>query len=471
MLLLLGASALFMVSCARDGFDDNERWESSVTNTQLFSPLADDITIMPDATGANQIISWPVVLGASKYECRLVDTTNPDNPKTIYEGLVDGCSIKAPREDDTFYEFQIRTLANTSKGNIDAEETTSLVFNTTIPTYKTIPSGTDLTTFFASETIPDSEIDPVTKQLIPVAYNLEPGGNYTVSDVVKFGNKIVLIRCQSSSNLPVITVEETGKFEIMSGFTLKNLEINTSSITNKGYTLISLSKEPDESLKIPSGQYAITSAVSLVNCDIRDLPGTLINDNSISYVLDNFTISKSIIRFNNISNTDGGRCIYFNKSMPVNFTILNSTLYNAGDATDWYFAQIHGNEPAKLTGYTKGVFTFVNNTFYNLAKAKQFINTNTFKGKASVGFEWRNNIFVDCGNKAIWDKITNGNNPIVASNNTYWFNGANAGEKYDTNVLGTDPAFVDPVNGNFTPTGAEQLEKRTGDPRWLPAEN
>lgn len=30
------------------------------------------------------------------------------------------------------------------------------------------------------------------------------------------------------------------------------------------------------------------------------------------------------------------------------------------------------------------------------------------------------------------------------------------------------PGFINAANGDFTVTGASQLEKRTGDPRWLP---
>ena len=41
-------------------------------------------------------------------------------------------------------------------------------------------------------------------------------------------------------------------------------------------------------------------------------------------------------------------------------------------------------------------------------------------------------------------------------------------DKYDTNTLDTDPGFINAANGDFTVTGASQLEKRTGDPRWLP---
>ena len=53
-------------------------------------------------------------------------------------------------------------------------------------------------------------------------------------------------------------------------------------------------------------------------------------------------------------------------------------------------------------------------------------------------------------------------------NNTYWYNGARSNDKYDTNTLTTDPGFANSAEGNFTVSGADQLEKRTGDPRWLP---
>ena len=48
------------------------------------------------------------------------------------------------------------------------------------------------------------------------------------------------------------------------------------------------------------------------------------------------------------------------------------------------------------------------------------------------------------------------------------YNGVRSNDKFDTNALGTDPAFTDAANSNFTVNGTEQIEKRTGDPRWLP---
>ena len=31
-----------------------------------------------------------------------------------------------------------------------------------------------------------------------------------------------------------------------------------------------------------------------------------------------------------------------------------------------------------------------------------------------------------------------------------------------------DPQFADPANGDFTISGATQVARKTGDPRWLP---
>ena len=62
------------------------------------------------------------------------------------------------------------------------------------------------------------------------------------------------------------------------------------------------------------------------------------------------------------------------------------------------------------------------------------------------------------------------NSQFISVNNTYWNNGAKTDQgNYDTSdtQLETDPGFADPENGDFTPTGADQVAKKTGDPRWF----
>ena len=101
-------------------------------------------------------------------------------------------------------------------------------------------------------------------------------------------------------------------------------------------------------------------------------------------------------------------------------------------------------------------------------------NHGGFDGRATSNYQVIDNIFVDCGSKQVPRRIIGRRSDgaeIIFRNNTYWYDGApeTGNESYDdTYQLTTDPAFVDPANGNFTPTGAEQLSLRTGDPRWLP---
>ena len=67
--LMLGVAALTLGSCAQDGFDNGERF-TTVSGIKLESPNADSIVVTPDASGAKQTISWPVVLVQVDTSCR-----------------------------------------------------------------------------------------------------------------------------------------------------------------------------------------------------------------------------------------------------------------------------------------------------------------------------------------------------------------------------------------------------------------
>ncbi len=477
---LLGATT-FLASCAVDGFNNDERWESSVSNSQLYSPTADVITIAPDASGENQIISWPVVLGASKYECKLLDVTDPDNPKLVYEGLVDGCSLKAAREDDAMYEFYIRTLANTSKGNIDAEETTKLAYNTMIPTYKTIPSGTDLYAYFASEVIPENETDPVTKQLIPIAYDLEPDGEYTMSQSLNLGYHYVMLRTLNKKNHAKIALSNEANFIISYDFSLNYVDVDASATTKAVMEAFNYETEPSDYLKKP-GNYYLINYLRLMGCSFKGVAGSLFFDNNKPYGVVTFLIQNSIIEMN--TQTDKIRneaFISFQGGGVKDFTMKNSTVYQVGAGNSKYFLRYYNSVRVDRLGWTKGdhtTITYGNNTFYKVASG----NWSNYDGLRDYSaYDLQNNIWYDCSEKGDIARRIQGrgnglgsNCTFVSANNTYWHNGAAVDQgNYDTSSsqLTTDPAFTDPSNGNFTPTGTEQLQKRTGDPRWLPAEN
>ena len=191
---LLGAGALFMASCAQDGYDDKESWETSVKNTQMVSPSTDGIKVSSSADGLTMNIVWTVVQGAGGYQFDLYNVNDANNPVLVMSRKVDGCSVEGvPREEDTNYRLELKTLGNSSLGNTDATSTTVKAFTTFTPTYKTIPTGTELVAWFAENPIPDSNSDTwkefrTTTELDAdtIYYDLEAGGAYTLDGLLDF---------------------------------------------------------------------------------------------------------------------------------------------------------------------------------------------------------------------------------------------------------------------------------------------
>lgn len=69
--------------------------------------------------------------------------------------------------------------------------------------------------------------------------------------------------------------------------------------------------------------------------------------------MENFTVKASFIRCNQ-SNT----IVYFNKGSFINITFKESTLCSTVQNGS-YFAQVNGNRPNKITGYSNGTFNFI----------------------------------------------------------------------------------------------------------------
>ena len=138
-----------------------------------------------------------------------------------------------------------------------------------------------------------------------------------------------------------------------------------------------------------------------------------------------------------------------------------------------YFIRYNNSGRCDRAGFTYNMINFQNCTFYNIAKTGQMANHGGFDGRATSYYDIQKNIFVDCGSNQVPRRIvgrTNAQAEITFNNNTYWFDGAaeTGNESYDAGYqLQSDPAFVDAENGDFTPTGAEQVSMKTGDPRWL----
>lgn len=461
--------SLLMVSCAQDGFTD-ETFDRGVRNTTLLSPSVDDITVTASPDGSQTTIAWPTVFGAGGYKCSVFDVTNPEKPVIIDEvadSLVDGCSLVISRAEETNYKFTIQTIGDTKLNNKDAESTTEVAFTTFVPAYAAIPSGTDLYEYFQSNPLPAGNTDE-----LPV--DLESGGSYTISDALDFGANRVTLRCTNKENRPTITYGEKGGITTSAPLAIKNIKFECAQSDD---AVIALSKTPAEGILGKGDYYIVNGAFNIVNCEFNDVKAQFIYDNDVKYCLSNAIIDNCIVKLSSSasSGVSGNAVIYFKQGFINSLLISNSTFYQTStDADAKYFVQYNNSGRCDRAGFNRNSISYTNNTFYNVVKSGQWGNYNGFAGRNTSDWLMANNIFVDCGNKQIARRFLHGRGgqaTATFSFNTYMFEGEYENtENYDasgTNIE-EDPKFANPAGGDFTVGGAAQLEKRTGDPRWLP---
>ena len=465
MLVMALPSLLF--SCASDGYDDDERFDPGVHNTTLQSPNADDITIEASADGSKQTITWPVVYGAGGYEVTLKDVTDNANPvvvDSLENDTIDGTSVTVTRTQDTNYELTVKSLGNDRYGNATAESATVKSFTSFTKSYAEIPDGTDLVEYFNANPAPVETEEEV-------CYDLVAGGKYTVSGELVLGTTApITLRCMDKANKAVITFTgENATFTIRGGFSLKSVDIDADASKKP---LVSL--DPDYS-ETGTGDFRhIKDNCYVGNCKISNLHSCFLYDNKVKYCLSSFTVDDCVVTLKATESTlTGGAVFYMNKGNGfVNtLTVKNSTF--SGDRKAKYFVQWGSSARADRAGYTSSLIAYQNCTFYK-ANGDQWGNYNSMAGNKTANWEMTNCIFVDCGKGDIARRFLGGRgNQATATfgHNTYWYNGASETgyESYDNSgtVLTTDPALVNPDGGDFTPTGAEQVANKTGDPRWL----
>ena len=268
-----------------------------------------------------------------------------------------------------------------------------------------------------------------------------------------------------------ITLEEDGEYTISNSLTTQGSVVingNGATIDASGLTkpFIAFSAEPGIE-PVASGQYVIEDPIMVDNVIVNGLTKALFADNGKSYAYVNLTVQNSLFHYTTQSNV----VFNFAASMAINFNILNSTFYSDAPGTKNFIA-MSGKRPWQITGFEEetGKFTCDHNTFYNVAKGNQFMNTNSLKGQKYL-YEFNSNIFVDVSNKKIYGNMTNNTKQLTTDGlNTYMWDGAFFNE---TNYNGdeglqTDPGFADAANGDFTlAVTSDQYAQQTGDPRWL----
>ncbi|MBQ9229923.1 MAG: DUF4957 domain-containing protein [Prevotella sp.] len=486
-LALTGASALFLTSCAEDGFDE-ESFDGGVSNTQVTSISAEDITITPSADGKSQTISWPVVMGAGGYRVNLIDVSNPDEP-IINDSIVDGCTVTGKREEDVNYQLTIQALGNAKKNNTDSPEVTSKAFSTFTPTYMTIPAGSDLNEWFAANPIPEEAIGE------NLNYDLEAGGEYTVSAELDFDAYWVTLRANSKSNPATIKyTTEASCINFAAPFNAKYLHFDCAAMSDKN-GVFGFSKSPTAARDEATGFVIFGGNTTIVNCTFDKVNGYFFWDNrkgqkvaAVQFLIDNCVVELTP------STAQKAAVIWTNNGGHINdFTISNSTFYNLTDGDLYYFYQT-GNYRAKDIGLggagtdqggPGNTVTFKNSTFYRIGFHQpsgdwgEWGNYNGMNGKADSFWTMTDCIFFDCSAKGgVPRRFLHGktyasdSGNVTFANNTYMaYDGSfDPIGSYDTSgsQIEEDPMFANPDAADFTISGATQVARKTGDPRWLP---
>ena len=467
-LAAIAVGTWLVTSCA-DTYSGNDTFESSVRNTQLSSPAEGDITITPNTDGDQMTITWPVVYGAGGYEVKLYDQSNEATP--LVERTIDGCSITTSREEDVNYKLLIRTLGNSRLGNSDAAAATEKLFNSFEASFAVIPEG-DLYEWFAAHPIP---ADAKGSNL---NFDLTPGGHYTLSSLLDFGPYTVTLRTSSKSNNAIITYGNGGGLATSRGFKATYITFECGASTE---AVLALSETPNPDILDAdhNNHYQITDPVSFLNCEVLNVNRYFMFDNKVKYCIKNFSMTNTLVKFTPDDKMSSSAYfqLYDGGGFINDFTATNCTFWGATNNKVNYFVRYNNSGRCDRAGYLTNSINLKNCTFYNIAKEGQMANHSGFDGRNTSNYDITNNIFVDCGSGQVPRRLTGRISTAAVNNfgyNTYWFNGAPETEgfttnSYDTsnNALQTDPAFVDAANGNFTPTGAEQVARKTGDPRWL----
>ena len=465
--LMLGVAALTLGSCAQDGFDNGERF-TTVSGIKLESPNADSIVVTPDASGAKQTISWPVVFGAGGYIVSVYDVTTPDKPvavDSIENKLVDGTAITLSRKEDTYYKFSIKSAANAKANNTGAETKSEISYNTYTPTYKTIPDNTDLTQYFAGITLPADSTS------IDLCFDLVEGGSYTMSGVITPGLNKITLRCTNKNKRPALLFTGNAGFVMDAGLTLKNINIDCGTSTAP---FVSMNATP--LITSTNGYYILKDKLNIQSCNIDNVSNYFVYDNKQKVYIENVVVNNCIVHLTPAAVLDA--VFYLNKGGNIlSLTVSNSTFYETGTSDYKFFYQTSGR--ASNVKYQSNNTTYANSTFYNVCYNGQWGNYNSMAGQSNSYWNMTDCIFAYCSPTGVARRFLAGktNQKTATFKNNTYMQKATDGVTFDAPTgyddTGTDikenPSFKNPDGADFTISNAAQVNAKTGDPRWLPS--
>lgn len=494
-MLLLGASAMFMASCAQDGFDNNEAFYGTITSgDQLVSPDGGTFKVKSSADRSTQTISWSAVTGALDYKVWVyksdakIDDTNPGEVM-VSDSLVHNPYVAVPRAKNTYYRIEVMSAENKAENNPGADTKTEYKWDTfliEITVSNTAEyGGGDFYKFLqtkdaAGDDVITAAIKKNNDKVCPIYFYFKPDVEYTISDVVDFGGYEVVLASESedTNKLPLIKLDAKATIKTYASLQLKNIEINGASVVKN--SLITLHDAP-QSAQISNHYYV--DNITFDGVKLTDITGSILTDSKQPYCVVKMSINNSIIKLETEAVDNGAIFSMYGgtQSGMKDFEITNSTIYGNGDNAD-YFLRYNNAARIDRYGFDKTTehttMTYKNNTFYNLLKSDG--KWGNYDGlENNTIYVVTDNIWVNCGSGEIARRLLArgriGSSEATWANNTYWHKGAAKAQSsgdtvFDTSTpLTTDPNFKNPAAGDFTPQGSDQLTKKTGDPRWIPA--
>lgn len=473
---------LFLINSCANGYKDNWEFSSIVSDTELESPDPKKVEIakVTDSKGKElMMIEWAVVHGASGYLFTLYNVDDPKTPIPVDEEneVIDGCSVTRPLQEDTKYQISIKTLGNEKHNNKDAKTATILDFTTLIPVTAIIPDGSDLTEYFTN--------NPIEKSDEEQAYELVPGGNYTLNEPLNLGTHSITLRGDKVNN-PNVVYGKDGRLSTMGGLKLKFINFdcgNINSDSSNGSFLL-LDSNPDESIKGEGDYYIIENDIVIQSCKIKSINRYLFYDNNKKYCPKTFRVQDCIISLNSKN-----QIIYSKGGFINNLMLFNNTFYSPEGISCEYFIQYNNSGRPDRAGFLTGNINLSNNTLYAVAKTNKMANYSGMRSN-KVTLTLIKNLFVDCGNKEVVRHLAGNNRNMIRNiaNNCYWYEGGfepteemgqSHGDNSDANGAPSsgfyeEAKFIGPINNidplkvDFTPTGLEILNREVGDPNWLP---
>ena len=487
---LVAVSMLFVAGSCAQGADCDEVFQSTVTDTQLVSPAADDISL--EVVNVEYMkVSWPFVKGAGGYQCLVQNINDEANPVTVVDDVMDQSSFEFKLSDDTRYAISVKTLGNKALNNAEATTTTEKTYFFGVEGMAVPADAGDIGAYIAgviAEKADEWAAARAEDANFEVAFDLAPGGQYTMETEFDAGLQSIRVRALTPENRATVLVKTP--FIFQAGLRLQNMNLDCSDFDGQG--LVCMSTKPDASWlsenlgymrdgSVISGIYCINKSVILNNCWVKNLPKSLLYDNNtVNCALQDFRIINCIIQ---CTDTASNAFIKYDKKGRLirNMTIENSTIYNINRNGEYFirFNNASNANPTKVYGDgATAAHTIKNCTFVQMSAKGKF--GNNMPAQKSCTFTMTDNVLYDV--RQVYQYLQR--NTIITSNNTLWdsennYQNNDIGGQKDSNgnpyCVKEDPGFTAPTtaidfslpNGglNLKPTGA--ISSTGGDPRWL----